>query len=74
MTVIELIEKLQYLLDNNYLKENDVVLLLGTGSVKTDYISSVCMPKVIPDINPSKENKGYCHIGFCDGISQRKVD
>ena len=73
MTVKELIERLQFLIKEKYLSEDDFVLLLGTGNVKTDYIQSVCMPKVEIEYNPFEEKKGYCHIGFCSNSVQQQL-
>jgi hypothetical protein len=65
MTVKNLIDQINFLVQNNYLKEDDFVLLVGTGDIPTDYIQTVCMPKLDTNINPFEEKKGYCHIGFC---------
>jgi len=71
MTVRELIEKLNFLLKEKYLNEEDIVLLIGTGNIKSDYIQSVYMPKIEINSNPFEEKKGYCHIGFCNNIVQQ---
>ena len=73
MTVKKLIEQLNFLLEKKYLNEEDIVLLIGTGNVKSDYIQSVCLPKVEIDINPFEEKKGYYHIGFCNNITQQRL-
>lgn len=62
MKVQELIDRLNYLLNNNYLNQDDEVLLIGTGDRETGLISSVCIPSIIP--NFKEHTTGYYHIGF----------
>ena len=67
MTVKELIDGLQFLIERKFLSETDLVVMVGTGNVKSDFIKSISMPRVeLTDCDPFKEKKGYCHIGFCE--------
>ena len=62
MTVKELKERLDFLIGNGYIKENDIVVLIGTGDKKSGIIQNIGMPKV--KIEYEKDHKGFYHIGF----------
>jgi hypothetical protein len=62
MTVKELKERLNFLTENGFLNEDDIVLLLGSGDKISGLIENICMPKV--KIKYEKNPKGFYQIGF----------
>lgn len=65
ITVKDLIEKLQFLVSSNYLSEDDLVLIIGSGDKVTRFPTNVVMPPCIVDAkNLLNDDKGYYAIGF----------
>jgi hypothetical protein len=82
ITVKDLIEKLQFLVSSNYLSEDDLVLIIGSGDKVTRFPTNVVMPPGIVDVkNLLNDDKGYYAIGFmshdkmpkCKGWSEESI-
>jgi len=61
LTVKEMIEQLNFLLDENLISEDDYLIVLGTGDKTSGYLKlGVCMPH----IQIEETNGGFFGLGF----------